>query len=59
MTYALYYLLFAVLFAAPLWKLLEERGHSKYLALGALIMPAGPVILLWLLAYGDKLKGAR
>ena len=54
-----WYLLSAVILIAPFYKLLPAAGYSKYLAFGALILPAGAVILLWLLAYGDKLKGAK
>jgi len=57
--FGFYYVVFGALMVAPFWKLLSDAGYNKYFSVGALVMPAGVVILLWLLAYGEKLKGAK
>lgn len=55
-------LLFMVIFAAltvvPFWRLLPKFGIPNWVALVAII-PLGALVLLWVMAFRDKLDGGR
>ncbi len=49
-------LILAVLVVVPFWRLLPQFGLPNWLALVSII-PLGAVILLWVMAFRDKLNG--
>ncbi len=49
-------LILAVLVVVPFWRLLPQFGLPNWLALVSII-PLGAVILLWIMAFRDKLNG--
>ncbi|NKX44335.1 hypothetical protein HCU73_06995 [Roseibacterium sp. KMU-115] len=53
---SLWFLILAVLVVVPLWRLLPQYGIPSWVALAALI-PFGLVVLLWVMAFRDKLNG--
>ena len=57
MIMALGFLVFFLLLAVPFWVLLPRAGYTPYLALLCLLIPAGPIILLWLLAFNARSEG--
>jgi heme/copper-type cytochrome/quinol oxidase subunit 4 len=50
------FLLIAVLVVVPFWRLLPQYRIPNWVALVAII-PLGAVILLWVMAFRDKLDG--
>lgn len=52
----LWFLIIAALIVVPFWKLLPRYGIHKYFALLTLI-PAVALVLLWIMAFKDDLKG--
>lgn len=54
----LWYLFYLVLVIIPFWQLLPRYGFSPYLAFLA-AFPLLAVLLLWLMAFGDKVSGGR
>jgi len=51
-------LIFAVLVIIPFWKLLPKFGIPNWVSLVSII-PLGALILLWVMAFRDKLDGGR
>lgn len=55
-------LIFMVIFAAlvviPFWRLLPKFGIPNWVSLVAII-PLGALVLLWVMAFRDKLDGGR
>ncbi len=55
-------MIFALILAAltiiPLWRLLPKFGIPSWVALIAII-PLGVIILLWVMAFRDKLDGGN
>ncbi|MBE0452236.1 MAG: hypothetical protein IBX58_01000 [Roseovarius sp.] len=51
-------LVFAALVVIPFWRLLPQYGIPNWLALFSII-PLGALILLWVMAFRDKLYGGR
>ncbi|MGR3322404.1 MAG: hypothetical protein ACU0DK_10775 [Pseudooceanicola sp.] len=52
----LWWLVMAALLVIPFWRLLPKFGLNQYIALVAII-PLGALILLWILAFRDKIDG--
>jgi hypothetical protein len=48
----------AVLLVVPFWRLLPKFGISSWVALVAII-PLGALVLLWILAFRDKIGGGQ
>jgi hypothetical protein len=48
----------AVLLVVPFWRLLPKFGISSWVALVAII-PLGALVLLWILAFRDKIGGGH
>jgi len=48
----------AVLLIVPFWRLLPKFGISSWVALVAII-PLGALVLLWILAFRDKIGGGH
>ena len=38
-------------FAIPMWVLLPKFGHNPWFAVLCILVPAGPIVLLWMLAF--------
>jgi len=51
-------LIFAALVVVPFWRLLPQFGIPNWVSLVAII-PLGALILLWVMAFRDKLDGGR
>jgi len=51
-------LVFAALIVIPFWRLLPRFGIPNWVSLVAII-PLGALILLWVMAFRDKLDGGR
>jgi hypothetical protein len=51
-------LVFAALVVIPFWRLLPKFGIPNWVSLVAII-PLGALILLWVMAFRDKLDGGR
>ncbi|MDT8345672.1 MAG: hypothetical protein RQ752_14705 [Thermohalobaculum sp.] len=49
-------LIIAALVVVPFWRLLPKFGIPSWVALVAII-PLGAVVLLWVMAFRDKLDG--
>ncbi|WP_417727566.1 hypothetical protein [Roseovarius sp.] len=54
----IFMLIFAALIVVPFWKLLPKFGIPNWVSLVAII-PLGALILLWVMAFRDKLDGGR
>lgn len=54
----LWMLVFAALLVIPFWRLLPKYGIPNWVALVAVI-PLGALILLWVIAFKDKLDGGQ
>ncbi|WP_234455040.1 hypothetical protein [Thermohalobaculum xanthum] len=50
------FLVISVLLIVPFWKLLPRFGIPSWVALAAII-PLGAIVLLWVMAFRDKLGG--
>ena len=50
-----WYLIFAILFVVPLWQLVPKYRLPQWAALVA-IVPFGIFVLLWVMAFRDKIK---
>ena len=48
----------AVLVVVPFWRLLPKFGIPSWVALVSII-PLGALILLWVMAFRDKIDGGR
>ncbi len=48
----------AVLLVIPFWRLLPQFGIPSWVALVSII-PLGALILLWVMAFRDKIGGGR
>ncbi|MBZ0130924.1 MAG: hypothetical protein K8F59_17635 [Rhodobacteraceae bacterium] len=57
-TGVLYLLVMAALMVIPFWRILPRYGIPNWVALVAII-PLGALILLWVVAFKDKLDGGR
>jgi len=51
-------LVIAALVVIPFWRLLPKFGIPNWVALAAII-PLGAIVLLWIMAFRDKLSGGR
>ncbi len=51
-------LIFAALVVIPFWRLLPKFGIPNWVALAAII-PLGALVLLWVMAFRDRLDGGR
>ena len=51
-------LVFAALVIIPLWRLLPQYRIPNWVSLVAII-PFGVIVLLWVMAFRDKLDGGR
>ena len=49
---------FAALMVIPFWRLLPQFRIPSWVALVAII-PLGTIVLLWVMAFRDKLDGGR
>ncbi|PWE34130.1 hypothetical protein DDZ14_01910 [Maritimibacter sp. 55A14] len=49
-------LIYAILVVVPFWRLLPKFGIPNWISLVAII-PLGALILLWIMAFRDKLGG--
>ena len=54
----LFLVVMAVLFVVPFWRLLPKFGIPSWVALVSII-PLGALILLWVMAFRDKIDGGR
>ncbi|MGR3547326.1 MAG: hypothetical protein ACU0CB_10450 [Roseovarius sp.] len=54
----IFMLIFAALIVIPFWKLLPKFGMPNWVSLVAII-PLGALVLLWIMAFRDKLDGGR
>lgn len=54
----LWFAIYAALVVVPFWRLLPQFGLSSWISLLA-ILPVGALILLWIVAFRDKLDGGR
>lgn len=53
----LWLLIFAALLVIPFWRILPRHGIPAWVSLFAII-PIGGLILLWVVAFKDKLDGS-
>lgn len=51
-------LILAALVVIPFWRLLPKFGIPNWVALAAII-PLGALVLLWVMAFRDRLDGGR
>ena len=51
-------LILATLVVIPFWRLLPKFGIPSWVSLVAII-PLGALVLLWIMAFRDKLDGGR
>ncbi|MDW3119268.1 hypothetical protein [Roseovarius pacificus] len=54
----LFLVVMAVLVVVPFWRLLPKFGIPSWVALVSII-PLGALILLWVMAFRDKIDGGR
>jgi hypothetical protein len=54
----IFMLIIAALVIIPFWKLLPQFGIPNWVSLVAII-PFGAIVLLWVMAFRDKLSGGR
>jgi len=54
----IFMLIFAALMIIPLWRLLPQFRIPSWVSLIAII-PFGVIVLLWVMAFRDKLDGGR
>ena len=54
----IFMVIFAALLVIPFWRLLPKFGILNWVAIVAVI-PLGALILLWVMAFRDKLDGGR
>ncbi len=54
----LFFIIMAVLVVVPFWRLLPKFGISSWVALVSII-PLGALVLLWVMAFRDKIGGGR
>ena len=54
----LFVVIMAVLVVVPFWRLLPKFGIPGWVALVSII-PLGALILLWVMAFRDKIDGGR
>jgi len=54
----IFMLIFAALVIIPFWKLLPKFGIPSWVSLASII-PLGALVLLWVMAFRDKLDGGR
>ncbi len=54
----IFMLIFAALMIIPLWRLLPQFRIPSWVSLLAII-PFGVIVLLWVMAFRDKLDGER
>ena len=54
----LFIVVMAVLVVVPFWRLLPKFGIPSWVALVSII-PLGALILLWVMAFRDKIDGGR
>jgi len=54
----IFMLIIAALVIIPFWKLLPQFGIPSWVSLVAII-PFGAIVLLWVMAFRDKLSGGR
>ncbi|WP_297774784.1 hypothetical protein [uncultured Roseovarius sp.] len=54
----IFMLIFAALVIIPFWKLLPKFGIPNWVSLVSII-PFGALVLLWVIAFRDKLDGGR
>ena len=54
----LFLLVMAVLVVVPFWRLLPKFGIPNWVALVSII-PLGALVLLWVMAFRDKIDGGR
>ena len=57
-TCVFYFLIMAALLVIPFWRILPRFGIPNWVALVAII-PLGALVLLWVVAFKDKLEGGR
>ena len=53
------FLILGVVLVIPFWRILPKFGLPSWAAAAALIIPLGPVILLWLMAVKDMMEEGR
>lgn len=53
-----FFIVMAILVVVPFWRLLPKFGISSWVALVAII-PLGALVLLWVMAFRDKIGGGR
>jgi hypothetical protein len=51
-------IIMAVLLVVPFWRLLPKFGISSWVALVSII-PLGALVLLWIIAFRDKIGGGH
>ncbi|MCZ0811923.1 MAG: hypothetical protein ACQEVT_15200 [Pseudomonadota bacterium] len=54
----IFFLVMAVLVVIPFWRLLPKFGIPSWVALVAII-PLGALVLLWVMAFRDKIGGGH
>ncbi|WP_294608211.1 hypothetical protein [Roseovarius sp.] len=54
----IFMVIFAALLVIPFWRLLPKFGIPNWVAIVAVI-PLGALILLWVMAFRDKIDGGR
>ncbi|HKL55787.1 MAG: hypothetical protein ACX93P_12355 [Roseovarius sp.] len=54
----IFFIIMAVLVVVPFWRLLPKFGIPNWVALVSII-PLGALILLWVMAFRDKIGGGR
>ncbi|WP_306154934.1 hypothetical protein [Roseovarius sp. MMSF_3281] len=54
----LFVIVMAVLLVIPFWRLLPKFGIPNWVALAAII-PLGALVLLWVMAFRDKIGGGH
>ena len=54
----LFFIIMAILVVVPFWRLLPKFGISSWVALVSII-PLGALVLLWVMAFRDKIGGGR
>lgn len=54
----LWVVIFALLLIVPFWRLLPRFGIPNWVSLVAII-PLGALVLLWVIAFKDKIDGGR
>ena len=54
----IFFIIMAVLVVVPFWRLLPKFGIPNWVALVSII-PLGALMLLWVMAFRDKIGGGR